>query len=78
VELNWDDSTDDLDPQWVIAYEIYVNGRFDHATAQLITRAIVYGDLHGVNEFSVIAVDSAGNKSAPANTTDVLDGCFPQ
>jgi chitodextrinase len=77
VELNWDDSTDDFDPQWVIAYEVYVNGRFDHATAQLITRTIVYGDLHGVNDFAVMAVDSAGNRSAPAETSDVLSGCFP-
>jgi hypothetical protein len=61
----------------VIAYEVYVNGRFDHATAQLITRTIVYGDLHGVNDFAVIAVDSAGNRSAPAETSDVLSGCFP-
>ncbi len=40
MELNWDDSTDDVDPQWVIRYDVYVNGHFDHSTAQLITRAI--------------------------------------
>jgi hypothetical protein len=77
VELTWNHSTDDLDPQWVIEYEIYVNGRYDHSTGMLHARAIVYGDLHGVNEFSVIAVDSAGNKSAAAETSDVLSGCFP-
>jgi len=77
VELDWDDSTDDFDPQWVIRYDVYINGRYDHSTAQLHTRAVAYGDLHGLNEFSVIAVDSAGNQSAAAETTDILDGCFP-
>ena len=77
VELDWDDSTDDVDAQWVIRYDVYVNGRFDHSTAMLHTRAIAYGDVHGVNDFSVIAVDSAGNRSAAAETSDILDGCFP-
>lgn len=66
VELTWDDSTDDVDPQWVIRYDIYVNGRFDHSTAQLITRAIVYGDVHGLNNFSVIAVGMT--RDAPPQT----------
>ena len=77
MELNWDDSTDDLDPQWVIAYEIYVNGRFEDITGQLNSRSIVYGNVHGVNTFTVIAVDSAGNRSGPAETSDNLAGCFP-
>jgi hypothetical protein len=77
VELNWTNSTDDLDPQFAIEYEIYVNGKYDHSLAMLHTRAIVYGDVHGLNLFSVIAVDSAGNQSAAAETSDVLDGCFP-
>ena len=77
VELDWDDSTDDFDPQWVIAYEIYINGRFDHATSQLHTRAVAYGDLHGVNTFAVIAVDSAGNKADAAEAEANLVGCFP-
>lgn len=77
MELNWDDSTDDFDPQWVIRYDVYVNGRYDHSTAQLFTRTIVYGDVHGLNNFSVIAVDSAGNESAAAETSDILNGCFP-
>jgi hypothetical protein len=77
VELDWTDSTDDFDPQWVIRYDVYVNGRYDHSTAQLFTRTIVYGDLQGLNNFSVIAVDSAGNESAAAETSDILAGCSP-
>jgi hypothetical protein len=72
VELNWNDSIDDYDPQFAIRYDIYVNGRYDHSTSALYTRAIVYGDFTGVNAFRVVAVDSAGNRSAPAETTDTL------
>lgn len=76
VELNWDESTDDKDPQWLIEYEVYVNEVYDHSTSQRYTRTIVYGTVDGVNTFSVFAVDTAGNKSAPATVSAVLD-CVP-
>jgi hypothetical protein len=40
------------------------------------TRTVVYGTLEGANTFAVIAVDTAGNRSAPATVTTTLD-CVP-
>lgn len=67
IHLGWDESTDDLDPQWIIRYDIYVNGVFDHSTVGR-GQSIVYG-VAGRNTVSVIAVDTAGNESAPATIT---------
>jgi hypothetical protein len=62
---------------WIIEYQIYVNGVYDHSLTLRYHRTIVYGTLHGLNEFSLVAVDTAGNRSAPATLTLSLDGCFP-
>jgi chitodextrinase len=75
VELTWTESTDDSDPQWIIEYQIYVNGVYDHSLSLRYTRTIVYGTHDGLNEFSVIAVDTAGNKSEPVAITLDLYGC---
>lgn len=75
-ELNWEESTDDLDPQFVIEYEVFVNDVFDHSLALRFTRTIVYGTMSGPNTFAVVAVDTAGNRSAPATVTANLD-CVP-
>ena len=67
IDLTWNQSTDDLDPQWVIKYNVYVNGEL----ADVVVgngRSIIYGTF-GVNTVVVEAVDSAGNKSAPAMLT---------
>jgi chitodextrinase len=75
VELTWSESTDDLDPQFVIEYQIFVNDVYDHSLALRFTRTIVYGTMDGSNTFSIVAVDSAGNKSVPATFTMDLVGC---
>jgi fibronectin type III domain protein len=75
VELIWDESTDDLDPQFIIEYEVYINDVYDHRLSLRYHRTIVYGAFDGLNSFSVIAVDTAGNKSAPATFSLNLDGC---
>ena len=75
VELDWDESQDDTAAPFEIVYEIFVNGVFDHALALRYTKTIVYGTFNGLNEFSVVAVDTAGNRSAPAVITLNLDGC---
>ena len=72
VELNWGESTDDLDPQWLIEYQVFVNGVYDHSTSQRHTRTIVYGTKNGPNTFAVVAVDTAGNRSEPAEASDDL------
>lgn len=66
--LFWDPSTDNVDPQFAIRYEVYVNGVLDH-TLMGYTRTVVYGNAGVFNTYQVIAVDSAGNRSAPATLT---------
>ena len=67
VELNWQQSSDDFDPQWIIRYDVYVNGELSDIAVGS-GRSIVYG-VAGSNTISVIAVDTAGNESAPAVIT---------
>ena len=66
--LFWDESTDNVDPQFAIRYDIYVNGAFDHSVTGY-GQTIVYGNAGVLNTYQVIAVDSAGNESAPASIT---------
>lgn len=66
--LFWDQSTDNVDPQPVIRYDVYVNGVLDHSLLGG-DRTIVYGNAGVFNTYEVIAVDSAGNQSAPASLT---------
>jgi chitodextrinase len=66
--LFWDQSTDNVDPQSVIRYDVYVNGVLDHSVMGA-GRAIVYGNPGVFNTYEVIAVDSSGNQSAPASLT---------
>jgi chitodextrinase len=66
--LFWDKSTDDVDPQDFIRYDVYVNGVFDHSLMGY-NQTVVYGNGGVENTFQVIAVDSSGNQSAPATLT---------
>ena len=61
-------STDDVDPQDFIRYDVYVNGVFDHSLMGY-NQTVVYGNAGVENTFQVIAVDSSGNQSAPATLT---------
>jgi chitinase len=70
IDLTWNQSTDDLDPQWVIKYNVYVNGVLTD-TVVGTGRSIIYG-VFGVNTVTVEAVDSAGNKSALTTLTVVI------
>jgi chitinase len=67
VLLRWEPSTDDLAPQPLIRYDVYVNGEL---------RAVVVGNTiaefesdPGVSTITVIAVDTADNPSAPGTIT---------
>ena len=76
VQLQWTESTDDLDPQFVIEYEIYLNGVHVDSSALRYTSRVVYADRNGVNTFAVAAVDSAGNRSLLSNElSETFDGC---
>jgi len=68
IWLFWDQSTDNLDPQSVIRYDIYVNGVLDHSLTGAGS-TVLYGTAGALNTFQVIAVDSAGNESPPATLT---------
>lgn len=50
----------------MIVYEVFLNGRFDQPIGGGQTAAILYADLGVVSTIDVIAVDGAGNRSAPA------------
>jgi chitodextrinase len=66
--LFWQQSTDNVDPQAVIRYDVYVNGVLDHSLLGY-SSTVVYGNPGVFNNYEVIAVDSAGNESAPATLT---------
>jgi chitodextrinase len=64
MTVSWAESTDDVDPQDAIRYEVYVNG----VLADLVFgkgTSISYGEF-GTNLIEVFAIDAAGNRSAPA------------
>ena len=67
IIVRWDPSTDDLAPQSFIRYDVYVNGELRAVVVGDAT-AVVEGD-YGVNNISVIAVDTADNESTPGTTT---------
>ena len=66
IWLEWDQSTDDTDPQSQILYDVYVNGVPEHV-------AIGYGDElvycrdTGPNRLTVQAIDTSGNASGHSN-----------
>jgi chitinase len=72
--LSWTESIDNQTPQSAIAYEVYVNGAFDH-TIIGADRTITYGTINGENTFTLIAIDSAGNRSEPASFVIVMLPC---
>jgi hypothetical protein len=64
--LFWTQSTDDVDPQYAIRYEVFVNGAADGGQNG-VDRWIAYGT-QSANTYSVDAVDSAGNRSTSSVT----------
>jgi fibronectin type III domain protein len=67
MQFLWAASTDDVTPQKVIIYEIYVNGVHEN-TAIGTTQSSGYG-VAGENVITVIAIDEAGNRSTAGKTT---------
>ena len=67
TELRWTASTDNATPSRLLVYEVYLNGRFDQPIGGGFTKATLYSDLGVLNTIEVVAVDGAGNKSAPAS-----------
>jgi hypothetical protein len=67
MQVWWGASTDDVTPQKVIIYEVYVNGVHEN-TAIGTTQTVAYGQL-GDNVITVVAIDEAGNRSIAGRTT---------
>jgi hypothetical protein len=63
--LRWIASTDNNTPASRIVYRVIVNGVLDHALLGH-TRAILYVPVGQTSQIDVVAVDEAGNESAPA------------
>ena len=60
--LTWPKSTDDVTPQDLIVYCMYVNGVFDGCQRDF-TRAIMYGVPMSRNTYTITATDRSGNTS---------------
>jgi hypothetical protein len=68
--LSWDRSTDDVDPQHLIVYEIYFNGVPNNRESIIggnSTIAYCTEQGSGLNEVVLRAVDTSGNRSAPSS-----------
>ena len=63
--LRWIASTDNNSPASRITYRVLVNGVLDH-TLLGYTRSILYVPVGQTSRIDVVAVDEAGNESAPA------------
>jgi chitodextrinase len=64
--LRWTPSTDAVDDQSQIEYELYRDGSFFLVTAPGVTEKGLYTP-PGTQTWTVVAVDRAGNSSAPSN-----------
>lgn len=64
--LSWAASTDNATPSALLVYEVRLNGRVDQTIGGGSTQAILYADMGVLNTIDVIAMDGAGNRSAPA------------
>jgi hypothetical protein len=69
TELTWTASTDNATPSGLIVYEVFLNGQFDQAIGGGYTKATLYSEVGVLNTIEVVAVDGAGNRSAPASVT---------
>jgi hypothetical protein len=67
IWLDWDQSTDNSDPQSQILYEVFVNGVFSEPAAVGYGSTITYCQGEGPNTITIRAVDTSGNASGFSN-----------
>jgi hypothetical protein len=67
MQVTWTASTDEVTPQKVILYEVYVNGVHENSAIGT-TQTNAYG-VRGDNLITVIAIDEAGNRLTAGKTT---------
>ena len=68
MQVWWTASTDNVTPQHVIVYEIFVNGKHENTAIGRNMTPSAYG-VCGDNEVTVVAIDEAGNRSLAGRTT---------
>jgi hypothetical protein len=71
MQVWWGASTDNVTPQNVIVYEIFVNGKHENTAIGKNMTPSAYG-VPGNNVVTVVAIDEAGNRSIAGQTTIVL------
>ena len=69
--LDWDQSTDNADPQSQILYEVFLNGVRNDDGVIGYGSTITYCRVEGATEIVLRAVDTSGNVSAPSNAIHV-------
>ena len=65
IDVFWGPASDDVTPRPLMRYDIFLNGVIDHSLVGYES-AVLYGNLGAENTVEVVAVDEAGNRSAPA------------
>jgi hypothetical protein len=71
VWMDWDGSTDDVDPPGEILYDFYLNGELVPDGGVGATSGITYCREPGPTVVVVKAADTSGNVSAPSNELHV-------
>jgi hypothetical protein len=72
LELRWTGATDDVDAPSAVEYEVRINGAINDVFAGVHdVKWIVYTEVYGPNNVTIVAVDKAGNASAPSNARTV-------
>jgi chitodextrinase len=66
IWLEWDQSTDDTDPQSLILYDVWINGVPEHLAIGY-SDELVYCRVTGENRITLQAIDSSGNASGFSN-----------
>ncbi len=74
--LRWTASTDNVLPVSGIEYEVRVNGLINEVIPGG-TQTVAYTEILGANTVTIVAVDQAGNASAPSNAQTVTTNWGP-
>jgi chitodextrinase len=74
--LSWTASTDGAEPASAIEYEVRVNGTIIEVVPGG-TQTVSYTEVLGANTVTIVAVDGAGNASAPSNPITVFTNWAP-
>jgi chitodextrinase len=74
--LRWTASSDDIEAASSIEYEVRVNGAINEVDTGG-TATVAYTEVLGANAVTIVAVDRAGNASAPSNAITVVTTWAP-